>query len=294
MSAWQNPKGDAAIRQEGSLRILNIMEKGVGERARDKRREYRVMVALERLCYENAKSRDEYTDDSKFKVLLHRMAAEKAKRRRGRQWSDGTQLPQHPFGLHDISTGTESEIRRETRHESSAPPGTVAFAQPAGVPFEAMMGGAGQFIQFPPQPAMDGGQGYAINMPMMGGPQMVFFVAPQQAPHPPQQQVGAADQGREENPRPKQRARTAPLLPVFGGDAQMQLMGAPQQQQQQQQQQQFQFMPQQQFPFQQQQQQHSYAPQGMPQQDQGSSQPFAGLLYRRNDDKDTITPPLRK
>jgi hypothetical protein len=306
MSAWQNPKGDAAIRQEGSLRILHIMEKGVGERARDKRREYRVMLALERLCYEHAKSRDEYTDESKFKVLLHRMAAEKAKRRRGRQWSDGTQPPSHPFGLHDISTGTESEMK----HESSAPPGTFVFAQPGGAPYDAMMAG-GQVFSFPQQQVMDGGQGYAMNMNTMGGHPLVFFVAPPQPSQPPphQQHQVAADEVREDNPRPKQRARTAPLLPVFGGVAQMQT-GEPQQQQQQQQL----LLPpqqQQQFLFQQQQQQQQYlmqqqlqqqprpqmyAPQSMAaqeQQDQVGSQPFTGLSYRRNDNDDTMKIPGR-
>lgn len=92
---WQSPTQDINLRREASLRIAEIMNRGMGNKARDKRREYRVTLALEQLCYENAISKEEYTEPTKFKILLHRMAAEKAKRRRGRQWSDP-----NPSGMH--------------------------------------------------------------------------------------------------------------------------------------------------------------------------------------------------
>lgn len=79
---WHDPENDQVIRKEASRRIAQIMTRGIGEKSRDQRREYRVLLALEKLCYENAKSKEEYTDPRSFKIVLHRMAAEKAKRRR--------------------------------------------------------------------------------------------------------------------------------------------------------------------------------------------------------------------
>mmetsp|Transcript_21286 Transcript_21286/g.39607 ORF Transcript_21286/g.39607 Transcript_21286/m.39607 type:complete len:956 (+) Transcript_21286:148-3015(+) len=92
-SAWQQPQKDMDIRREAFIRILTIIERGIGQRSRDKRREHRVSLALETLCYEHARNREEFCDPALFKVLLHRMAAEKAKRRRGRQCSESNYKP---------------------------------------------------------------------------------------------------------------------------------------------------------------------------------------------------------
>jgi len=92
-STWQQPQKDMDIRREAFIRILTIIERGIGQRSRDKRREHRVSLALETLCYEHARNREEFCDPALFKVLLHRMAAEKAKRRRGRQCSESNYKP---------------------------------------------------------------------------------------------------------------------------------------------------------------------------------------------------------
>uniref|UniRef100_A0A7S2RSE1 Uncharacterized protein n=1 Tax=Mucochytrium quahogii TaxID=96639 RepID=A0A7S2RSE1_9STRA len=95
---WQDPTVDVEIRQEASMKIANIITKGLGRPPKDHRREYKVVLALERLCYEFAKTREEYTDPVQFKILLHRMAAEKAKRRRGRDDEDKPlELPPLPY-----------------------------------------------------------------------------------------------------------------------------------------------------------------------------------------------------
>mmetsp|Transcript_10424 Transcript_10424/g.17051 ORF Transcript_10424/g.17051 Transcript_10424/m.17051 type:complete len:478 (-) Transcript_10424:704-2137(-) len=78
--SWQNPAKDVEIRVEAAKRIATIFRQG--SKNRDERREYRVLVALEHLCYRSAETKEEFTDPRAFEILLHRVASEKAKRRR--------------------------------------------------------------------------------------------------------------------------------------------------------------------------------------------------------------------
>ncbi|GBG34899.1 Hypothetical Protein FCC1311_111222 [Hondaea fermentalgiana] len=81
-TAWQRPDEDAALRTRGFVRIAQIISRGVvPETKRNKPKEYKISLILERMCYEHACTREEYENMRSFKVLLHRMAAEKAKRR---------------------------------------------------------------------------------------------------------------------------------------------------------------------------------------------------------------------
>jgi len=77
---WQNPEEDVKFRIEAAKKIAQVFKRGAT--SRDERREYRVLVALEALCYQEAASREEYTNGDSFEILLHRVASEKAKRRR--------------------------------------------------------------------------------------------------------------------------------------------------------------------------------------------------------------------
>mmetsp|Transcript_15929 Transcript_15929/g.25992 ORF Transcript_15929/g.25992 Transcript_15929/m.25992 type:complete len:245 (+) Transcript_15929:383-1117(+) len=146
-ASWRNPAKDVNMRIEGAKRIGNIIKKGAANH--DERREYRVLVALEQLCYNNADSREEYTDPRLFEILLHRVASEKAKRRRetpakkaGKMMTAVPEQKQpinikpmalnHHVGLQRTNVlypqhhAPEREVLLEPSFETSIPPGDVS------------------------------------------------------------------------------------------------------------------------------------------------------------------------
>ncbi len=78
---WRQPSNDHEIRTMARRRLAGILRTGQGAN-RDESREQRVLQALENLCYKSAGSREEFTNSTSFEILLHRIASEKAKRRR--------------------------------------------------------------------------------------------------------------------------------------------------------------------------------------------------------------------
>mmetsp|Transcript_337 Transcript_337/g.498 ORF Transcript_337/g.498 Transcript_337/m.498 type:complete len:618 (-) Transcript_337:772-2625(-) len=148
--SWQNPERDSSLRARGFFRINTIITRGVTpENKRNKPKEFKISLILERLCYENACTRQDYEDMRSFKVLMHRMAAEKAKRRSktsrnefrfkllGQEEISPPQTMQH--SIQGMSTAYPPNMFQQASARGQASLGSASFAVPNGNSFLSTM-----------------------------------------------------------------------------------------------------------------------------------------------------------
>jgi len=83
---WHDTKRDAPFREQFFSRMEHIFRVAYGARGEtpssiNHSRQSNVTNALEELCYNQASSLQEYSDPSYMPIMLHRISAQKAKRR---------------------------------------------------------------------------------------------------------------------------------------------------------------------------------------------------------------------